>query len=151
MEVTGISWSAFASGAFREGAIRGRKAGCGGTTAHSWGGRERATRGIEKERSRLRRHHSPFVGWKNEGPSVAEPRPMCGVVSGNTIGGVCLKKKLFLKNCFLGVTFNGHPTANKTPCGDRVFRLGLRIWVIPGFGGSCISALTPDRAVREFM
>jgi hypothetical protein len=98
MEVTGISWSAFASGAFREGAIRGRKAGCGGTTAHSWGGSERATRGIEKERSQLRRHHSPVVGWKKESeagcggttaqswggrrrakPAAAAPQPIRGV------------------------------------------------------------------------
>ena len=54
---------------WQEQAICGRKeAGCGGTTAHLWG--------------------------EEGGPSVAGPQPMCGVVSGKTICGVCLK------NCF---------------------------------------------------
>ena len=93
MEVTGISWSAFASGAFREGAIRGRKeAGCGGTTAQSWGGRRRAKPAAAAPQ--------PIRGVEEGGPSVAGPQPMCGVVSGNTICGVCLKKKLFLKIAF---------------------------------------------------
>jgi hypothetical protein len=107
-----------------------------------WKSREVAIRG--RKRSRLRRHHSPVVGWKEEGEAG------CGGTTAHSWGGrlkghpwrghgpcvgwfpatpsvVCaLKRNCFLK-IVLGVTFNGHPTANKTPCGDCVFRLGLRI------------------------